>query len=399
MVDSHSPNRCFALFASGFRPFFLLAGLDGLANMAAWLTVYFHPALWPARAIPAMYWHGHEMLFGFAGAAIAGFLLTAIPNWTGRGPYRGPALWLLVGLWTLGRLAMLPVFALPAWIAAIASLSFFPALGLTVAPALLKARKYRNLPFLALLALLFCADLCFQGGFGTGPELGEHIGLYAALDVILVMIVIIGGRIVPNFTRNALMQQGAAATVMSRAWIERGAIISLLTMIALDMALPLSRTSGAATLVAALFQALRFGQWQGHRTLRDPLLWSLHLGYGWLVVALTLKAAALLSGAAIADKWLHAFTVGTIGTLILAVMSRAALGHSGRPLAAPWPMPVAYLAVSAAALIRVFGPALFPDGYDHIIAASGALWIAAFAIYLWLYTPILLQPRHDGKPG
>ncbi|MCP5411415.1 MAG: NnrS family protein [Alphaproteobacteria bacterium] len=134
-----------------------------------------------------------------------------------------------------------------------------------------------------------------------------------------------------------------------------------------------------------------------HRS--GPLLWVLHLGYGWLVVALILKAAALPSGATIAGKWLHAFTVGTVGTMTLAVMSRAALGHSGRPLAAPWPMPLAYLAISGAAIARVFGPPLSPDGYDQVIAGAGCLWITAFAIYLWIYAPILLLPRHDGKLG
>jgi uncharacterized protein involved in response to NO len=398
MHDFWPHNRGWALFEAGFRPFFLLAGLDGLANMILWLAAYFHPHIWPADAIPAMYWHAHEMLFGFAGAAIAGFLLTAVPNWTGRVPYRGPVLWLLTGLWIGGRIVMLPVFAQSS-LGLVISLSFFPALALTVAPALLRARKYRNLPFLVLLLLLFSADLFFQKGFGGAPELGQHIGLYAALDIIMVMIVIIGGRIVPNFTHNSLVKWGVPTAVASRTWLERGAILSLLLMVVLDMSMPLSTASGMATLVAAIFQAMRFSQWQGHYTLRDPLLWVLHLGYAWLVVALALKAGTLLAGAVIAERWLHAFTVGGIGTMILAVMSRAALGHSGRPLVAPQPMAISYLLLSLAAIIRVFGPAVFPSRYDQIVGISGALWILAFAIYLWIYAPILLTPRRDGKPG
>lgn len=399
MSKIQSRNRGLAIFEAGFRPFFLLAGLDSLVNMALWLAVYFHPQIWPADAIPAMYWHAHEMLFGFAGAAIAGFLLTAVPNWTGRPPYRGPVLWLLTASWIGGRIVMLPFFAQPSLAGLAISLSFFPALALTIAPALLQARKYRNLPFLVLLLLLFSADLCFQKGFGGAPELGQHIGLYAALDIVMVMIVIIGGRIVPIFTRNSLTKWGVSAPVLSRTWLERGAILSLLLMIVLDMSLPLSTASGVATLVAAIFQAMRFGQWQSHHTLRDPLLWVLHLGYAWLVAALALKAGALLSGAVIAEKWLHAFTVGSIGTMILAVMSRAALGHSGRPLVAPWPMSISYLLLSLAAIIRVFGPMVFPSRYDQIVGISGVLWILAFAIYLWIYTPIFLTPRRDGKPG
>lgn len=399
MRERPTNPRRLALFESGFRPFFLLAGLDALANMVLWLTVHSHPDLWPTRAIPAMYWHAHEMLFGFAAAAIAGFLLTAVPNWTGRSAYRGSVLWLLTASWLGGRIAMLPFVPLPFWARLAAVLSFFPALALTVAPALLKARKFRNLPFILLLLLLFGAELCFQAGLGTSPELGQHIGLYAGLDIVLVMVVIIGGRIIPNFTRGALNGQGATAQVKSRAWIERGAILSLLLMVVLDMALPLSKASGAATLATALFQALRFSQWQGHRTLGNPLLWVLHLGYGWLIVALGLKAGALLLGATIAQYWLHALTVGVLGTMILAVMSRAALGHSGRPLVAAKPMSLSYLLVSAAGIARVFAPSLFPEHYDHIILFSGGLWIAAFAIYLTIYVPILLQPRRDGKAG
>jgi uncharacterized protein involved in response to NO len=392
-------RKTFPFFEAGFRPFFLFAGLDSLVSMAVWLWAYFHPERWPVQAVPAMYWHAHEMLFGFAAAAIGGFLLTAVPNWTGRSPYRGPVLWLLTGLWLGGRLAMLPFPILPPAAGAVLALSFFPALALTVAPALLRARKYRNLPFLGLLLLLFAADLCFQGGFGLAPDLGQHLGLYGALEIVILMIAIIGGRIIPAFTRNTLAKWGVAAPVHSRPWIERGAILSLLLMAALDMSLPMSRISGAASLLAALFQAIRLSQWQGHRTLRDPLLWVLHLGYAWLVLGLALKALALLQGVAMADKWLHALTAGAMGTMILAVMSRAALGHSGRQLVAPGPMAVSFILVSAAAVTRVFLPAVFPGRYDHVIAVSGAAWIAAYAIYLWVYTPILLQPRQDGKPG
>lgn len=399
MSDRRPSRWHFTLFESGFRPFFLLAGMDALANMALWMAVYSHPDIWPARSIPAMYWHAHEMLFGFAAAAVAGFLLTAVPNWTGRPAYRGPALWLLTASWLGGRIAMLPFVPLPPLARMAIILSFFPALALTVAPALLQARKFKNIPFVGLLLLLFGADVCFQEGWGTSPELGQHIGLYAGLDIVLVMVVIIGGRIIPNFTRGALAKQGVAAEVQSRTWIERGAILSLLLMVVLDMALPLSKASGAATLATALFQVLRLSQWQGHRTLREPLLWVLHLGYGWLIIALGLKAAALLFDAAIAQHWLHALTVGALGTMILAVMSRAALGHSGRPLVAAKPMSISYLLVSAAAIARVLGPSLFPESYDHVILLSGGLWMAAFAIYLTIYVPILLQPRRDGKAG
>jgi uncharacterized protein involved in response to NO len=389
----------FALFEGGFRPFFLLAGLDALTNMAVWLTVYFHPETWPVSAIPAIYWHAHEMLFGFAAAAVGGFLLTAVPNWTGKPPYRGPLLGLLTALWLAGRIAVLPFLNFSPVVAAAVDLAFFPVLALVLAPALVRAGKFGNLPLVGLLLLLFAANFCFHLGLGGSPELGQHVGLYAAIDIIVLMIVVIGGRIIPSFTRNALLKRGVQAPVQSRTVIERGAIISILLMIGFDMALPLSRMSGAVSLLAALLQAIRLGQWQGHRTWREPLLWVLHLGYGWLVLALFLKAGYLLFDIAIAAKWVHALTVGAFTTMILAVMTRASLGHTGQPLIAPKPMPTVYVLVSLAALIRVFGPAIRPQQYEAIVGLSGGLWIAAFAIYLWIYAPVLTRPRRDGKPG
>lgn len=391
--------RRFALFEGGFRPFFLLAGLDALINMAIWLTIYFHPESWPAGAIPAVYWHAHEMLFGFAAAAIGGFLLTAVPNWTGRPPYRGFLLGLLTALWLVGRIVVLPFFHFTPVVTAVGDLAFFPILAVVLTLALLRAGKFRNLPLVGLLLLLFVANLCFHLGLGGSPELGEHIGLYAAIDIIIVIIAIIGGRIIPSFTRNALVKQGVQAPVQSRAVIERAAIASILLMVVLDMALPLSRTSGAVSLLAAALQAVRLGQWQGHRTWREPLLWVLHLGYGWLVLALFLKAGSVLFDMAIAAKWIHAVTVGAFTTMILAVMTRASLGHTGRPLEAPKPIAAVYLLVSLTAAIRVFGPVLCPQWYDVIVGTAGGLWITAFAVYLWIYAPILIRPRRDGKPG
>jgi len=398
MTDLTRPRR-FALFESGFRPFFLLAGLDALANMILWLVLFFRPDLWPSGEIPAAYWHAHEMLFGFAGAAIGGFMLTAVPNWTGRPPYRGPILYGLTALWLAGRIVSLSFMNILPTIATVLDCAFFPALAIAVSPALFRSGTYRNLPFLAFLSLLFVANLSFHLGMNGSPELGEHIGLYTAIDIILMMIVIIGGRIIPAFTRNALVKEGLRLSERNRPWVDRSAITSIVLMVILDIAFPLSKVSGYASLLAALMQAVRLGCWQGQRTLHHPLLWVLHLGYAWLTFALFLKAASLLLDAALAANWLHALTIGAFATMIMAVMSRAALGHSGRALVAPRPMAVAYLLVSLAAALRVLGPALYPEDFDVIIGLSGGFWIAAFAIYLWKYLPILVLPRSDGKAG
>ena len=398
-VASAQKPPAFALLESGFRPFFLFAGLDALANMTLWLCVFLRPEIWPADALPAVYWHAHEMLYGFAGAAIGGFLLTAVPNWTGCAPYRGLLLGLLAATWLSGRIAMLPFAHVPLLPGSILDLAFFPILALALAPPLLRAKKFHNLPFLLFLLLLFAGNLCFQLGRAGLLDIGEHVGVGVALDTILVMVVIVGGRIIPAFTRNALIKQGIEVSVQSNPWIERTTIGIVLAMAAADMTMPLSGVSGVLALGAALALAARLSQWQGHRTVREPLLWVLHLGYAWLVIGLTLKAASLLLNLAIADHWVHALTVGAFTTMILAVMTRAALGHSGRSLIAPRAIPLAYWLVSVAAVIRVVGPALLPLQYSMLIGLVGALWIAAFTIFVWIYAPILILPRYDGKPG
>ena len=304
------------LFASGFRPFFLLAGLDAVANMGAWLAVYFRPELWPESAMPAVYWHAHEMLFGFVAAAIGGFLLTAVPNWTGSPPYRGTPLYLLTAAWLCGRLAMLPFIPLTAAWRAVADLAFYPLLALTLAPRLIEARKLRNMMFLVLLTALLTGNLLFHLGAASVITAGEHIGLMVGADIVTIMIVIVGGRILPAFTRGGLAARGIRVEIAADPWFERFSILSILAMVAADMAAPLSRISGGITLLAAIAQIFRLSQWQGYRSLRIPLLWVLHLGYVWLALGLLLKATWLLFAVPLAQNWIHAFTIGTFALFL-----------------------------------------------------------------------------------
>ena len=386
-------------FAYGFRPFFLLAGIDAIVNMAVWLFAYFEPDAWPSSPIMPMYWHAHEMLFGFVAAAIAGFLLTAVPGWTGRSSYAGRPLVLLAALWLAGRIALFPPIHVPTLVGAGIDLAFFPVLALSLAPSLISARKFQNLPFLALLTALFLANLTFHlGTLGLVP-VGEHIGLGLAIDVVCILIVIVGGRIIPAFTRGGLGKVNIPTDIRSRAILEYAAIASIVAVLVADMIEPISQFNGAVALFAGLIQALRLSQWQGHRTVREPLLWVLHVGYAWLAIGLLFKGIWLLYAPNFAEKWIHALTVGAFSTMILAVMTRASLGHTGRALIAPAPMAITYLLVTLAAAIRILGPALAPQDYDQIIALAGTLWIAAFGLFLRVYTPILLWPRADGRPG
>ena len=388
----------FALFDYGFRPFFLLAGLEAVVAMAVWLCVYFNPALWPAGVIPAWLWHAHEMMFGFVPAAIGGFLLTAVPSWTGAPGYSGGRLMALAGIWLAGRIAMIPGLASPEAAAGI-DLLFFPALALFLAVPLIRARKIQNLAFLVLLTLIFAANFAFHlGRLGELPG-GEFIGLGFAADVVAIIVAIIGGRIIPAFTQNGLRQQGVAFTIAPLPQLDAAAIAALVLVLASDMVAMNSVIVGAIALIAALLHGVRLARWGGWRTRHTPLLWVLHVGYGFLVLALTLKGIGLLSDAAIGAKWMHALTVGCFATLILGVTTRASLGHTGRPLVLPRIAIFAYVLVPLAALVRVFAPAIAPERYSLSIALAGGLWIAGFLLYLIAYAPILVGPRADGKPG
>jgi uncharacterized protein involved in response to NO len=390
-------SRLPAIFAAGFRPLFLAAGVWATFAALAWVLV-FATGFWPHDAPSPTLWHAHEMLFGFAAAAVGGFLLTAVPNWTGRIGYGGPPLVALVAVWAAGRLAML-AFPLAPAVAATIDLACFPALIATIAPSLLRARKPQNLPFPAILLALFAANLLTQLNLLGAAATGQA-GTVLAIDVLLLLVTVIGGRVVPSFTLSWLRRRNQAASMPARsAWLDRVCIGGALVLAGLDLALPDSRAAGAAALVLAVAQAARLARWRGLATLGEPILWVVHLGYAWLAVGLALKAAWLLGDAAIGAQWRHALTIGAFSTMILGVMTRATLGHTGRPIVASGPIVAAYLLVSAAAIARVFGPALGGAVYRPAILVAGACWVAAFGIFSLVYAPILAGPRADSRPG
>ncbi|HYD67212.1 NnrS family protein [Azospirillum sp.] len=385
------------LVSYGFRPFFLFAGVSAFGLVAAWLAVLAH-GTWPAGPIAPAHWHAHEMLFGFTASAIAGFLLTAVPSWTGTTARSGWWLGVLVGLWLAGRAVVFPGLGVPPVAAALIDLAFFPMLGVALAAPLIKAGKARNTAFLGLLALLGTANLLFHlewlGVLGNGVKQGEALGI----GVVLMMIAVVGGRIIPAFTRNALAMQGIKAEVSSVQTLEYVVLGSTLLMIPADLILPGSVVAGLLALVAAVAHGLRLARWQGLKTLDQPIVWVLHAGYAWVPVGLALKAAALLGGFVAETAWLHAITTGAFATMILAVMTRASLGHTGRPLVVGKPIAWAYRLLIVAAAARVLA-AEVDALYWPLLDLAGLAWLATFAIYLAVYAPILLSPRADGRPG
>ena len=394
--DSIKP-AALAVFAYGFRPFFLAAGVYALLGLIAWLWMY-ATGVHPLPSQPAQFWHAHEMLYGFIGAAIAGFLLTAVPSWTSARGFAGMPLILLAALWLIGRLAFAAAAVLPLTIVAVCELAFIPALAGLLAPPLLRARN-RNSPLLLVLAAIWLTDVVFLYALMRDDVLLARTTLLVAIDIVLLLVTVIGGRIVPAFTASALRVRGLAPDLRTSRWTDGIVIAAMIAVVFVDIIAPWHRVAGAVAAVAAIAHAWRLIGWRSWRTLDEPLVWSLHLGYAWLPAGLAMKALYLSGNAAWAVHWLHALTIGVAAAMILAVMTRASLGHTGRPLHASRLIGCAYIVLSLAAVMRVFAPPLAPGAYQWSVMAAGTLWVCAFAIFIVVYTPILLRPRVDGRQG
>ncbi len=378
------------LARKGFRPFFLLAALAACAIVPVWLLVLFG-YLQPHFPGDAAAWHAHEMLFGFAVAVIAGFLLTAVGNWTGRETLVGGKLLALSGLWLLGRLG--PAFPR---IAMVADLAFLPLLGVILARPLIATGNRRNFVMLGVLGALFAANLAMHlDALGLAAAGTAHRAATVAVDVIVLLCLLIGGRVIPMFTRNTTGE----STLTSPPALDAAAGGAMLVVTLVDVVRPGSTLAAVTSGIAATATLVRLGYWRSVRTLRHPLLWILHLGTAWIALGLGLRTAPLLGIAVTGSLATHALTVGAIGALTLGMMARVALGHTGRPLAPPRAMTAGFVFVTLAALVRVGGPLASPNLYAPALVVSGALWTAAFAIYALAYTPILLRPRVDGKAG
>jgi len=384
------------LFASGFRPTFLAAGFAAVTLIPLWVAAWVF-GVPVGSAWPPTLWHAHEMLFGFIAVAIAGFLLTAVPSWTGRRGFAGWPLIALITLWVLGRLLVATCAWWPPALVVAIDVSFFPALALLIAPPLLRQRN-RNTALLLVLALLAVCNAAFHWALiRHDPEAALH-SVILGIDLVLLLVTVIGGRILPAFTANGLRLAGANARIRLWPGVGTAAIAAMVGVAAADLLAPDTTIAGVIAAVAAVIQAVRLLQWRTGATLTQPILWVLHLGYAWLPLGLALKSAALLGGFAASAFWLHALTVGVLATMILGVMSRAALGHTGRPLVVAPLTAAAYGLLLLATLTRVFGVAASID-YVLVVLISATLWTGAFALFLFIYAPILWSGRADGKPG
>jgi len=391
-------------FEYGFRPFFLGAGVQAALAMLAWVVWITLQHRDQAEAlltigVPVHLWHAHEMIFGYGLAVVAGFFLTAVPNWTGRQPIRGVVLAFLFGLWLLARLASWTSAWLPAIAVALPELAFIALLSILVAQALLAGWSKRNFVFLPVLTLLFVACALYHLETLAITDGTAAIGHLLGFDSLLVLLTVVGGRIVPAFTTNVLRRRGVEPLPRVTGHRDRLAILTIVALLGADLLAPDSSATGWVALAAGLAGAARMVGWRTSRVLNSPILWILHLGYAWLVAGLLLKGFALITATVPGITALHALTVGALGSMTLGVMSRAALGHTGRALHVSPPTVASYLLVSLAAALRVGWPLADLPLYGAAMQISGLLWCTAFLIFAISYWPVLTRPRISAAAG
>ncbi len=390
MAGNTASRRVPAILSQGFRPFVLAAGLWSAAALALWVAMLTFGFALPSRFDP-LSWHAHEMLFGFVMAAVAGFLLTAIPNWTQRLPISGAPLAGLAMLWLAGRAACLISALLPAWLSTAIDPAFPVILAMVAARELVAGRNWRNLTMLAPIAVLGAANLLMHleaDGIAIPAGLGWRLGLFATL----VLISVVGGRIIPSFTRNWLLKHSSAELPAGHDRLDRLALGVLHAGMLGWAIFPDARPLGAVLLVGAVLHVWRLARWHGELTAAEPLLLILHLGYGWLAAGSALLGLALLLPAVPLTAAIHALTAGAIGTMIMAMMTRATRGHSGRDLVADRPTVFIYSFITCAALTRV-AAAFLPTWSASLYVVAAFLWVTAFGGFVVVYGPMLLRPR------
>lgn len=376
-------------FRGGFRPFFFAGAAWAVIALALWICSL-HGEVAVPTALDPLAWHRHEMLFGFVGAVIAGFLLTAVPNWTGRLPIAGWPLAGLFSLWAAARLAVLFSGAVTLWLAALADVGFFLVLGLLAAREVLEANN-RNTPVVGMVLAFGLADgLDYLANSSVIPL--PDIGWQLAVALVVLLISLIGGRIIPSFTRNWMAKQGIKSGLPTQPGRFDLVVVGA-TAVALFAWLvgPPETPIGVVLVAAAVLQAVRWARWRGWRTFADPLVLILHVGYVWIPVGLALLGLSLMDlvpGSAA----IHSLTAGAMATMILAVMTRASLGHTARQLKAGPLTVVLYLLVTVGATVRVATSLGLVD-YSIGIEIAGLAWGGAFLLFLISYAPVLWRPR------
>jgi uncharacterized protein involved in response to NO len=378
------------LFSQGYRPFFLLAALNAWTTMFAWIY------LLSGRAVPGLGWppqtlHAHEMLYGTVAAVIAGFLLTAVPNWTSTARVSGAPLVGLVLLYLAGRVALILSGSLePLWVAGI-DVAFLPVLAIFVGRPILQTRNWRNLPVLGVLLGLALANAAMHGGLLQSDYVMLRAGMYSSVYLVVVLMMIIAGRVVPAFTRNALRRSGVEAEVSNRKIVGPLSIVMACSALILDLIMPGKSISAGFALAAAPLLLIRQSGWEFRKTLGQPMLWILHVGHAWLAVGFGCLGVSNAFDIGIGAAALHAFTAGAMGTLMLAMMPRVLLGHQGRPIEATGATVLAFVFVIVGAIVRIAGASGPVELYRPSVLLGGGLWASAWLVFSLVYSRILFE--------
>jgi uncharacterized protein involved in response to NO len=383
----------YPLFALGFRAFFALAGLSALALIALWKSIH-DGSFTSVNYFPSTIWHAHEMLLGYASAVIAGFLLTAVKNWTGEQTLHGDKLAGLCLLWIYGRL--LPFYSgiFPDALIALLDLSFLPILAYCIAKPIIKTGQFKNLLFAVLLIMMTLGNALIHLEMLKLSQHTAWIGLSLVVAMIILMILVIAGRVFPFFTERGL----TGVLILPNPLFEILAISSAVLMFLLQLMQINGSLLAVVAIFAAVANAVRMLNWYDRRVWYVPLLWVLYTGYSWIILGFVLTALA-------AYNWisttlaLHAFTVGGIGILTLGMMARVALGHTGRALRVSNAIALAFVLINLATLFRVLIPIALPQWYEQVVYISTLAWLAAFSLFILIYAPILTTARVDGKEG
>ncbi len=383
------PPPGFALFALGFRPFYLLASLFAALSIPLWALQF--SGLLGQPYLHGPLWHAHEMIFGFTLAVIVGFLFTAGRSWTNQPTPAGWRLAALAGLWVLARVLVLTPYALAA---ALANMAFPLLAAIALARPLYKARSRRNYFFVGLLATMSIASGLIHASRLGWAQAPAWLGIQVALDIILFIVAVIAGRVIPMFTNN-----GVPGTHAKRhEWAEKAALGSLLVLMAASASELRGVPLASIAAVACVAHTFRWSLWQPWKTLRVPLVWVLHVAYLWVPIHLALRCFGE-SGWISPSLATHALTVGAMGGLIMGMMIRTARGHTGRPLVADGCDIACFVFILLAAVVRVLLPLVLPAYTVAAVLGSSALWSAGFALHAFRAWPVLSQPRLDGRPG
>lgn len=396
VVNSQLNDFGIPVLRLGFRPFFLAASIFSIIAMAIWTANYIFQMEFGFSTIPPTLWHAHEMLFGYALAVIAGFLLTAIKNWTGEEVLRGKALACLFLLWLIARVLPLTGFPVPIEIIAAVNVVFLFSLTTACLLPVLKVKQYKQLGIISKLFLLMLCDIVFFLGLTGVIEKGVEWGLYSALYMIIALILVMMRRVMPMFIKNGVEGE---VNIRNHAWIDQSSLVFLVCLWIADVFTSHHQVTALLAVSLTILHTIRLHGWYTNKIWRKPLVWILVLAYAFIITGFALTAAAVYFNIS-PFLSVHAYTVGGVGLISIGMMSRVSLGHTGRsvfepPAAVFWSL----LILVIAAVVRVVLPLFFTDFYMYWIGLSQVLWILAFSIFVYVYTPMFLRARVDGRDG